>query len=121
MRTGTGRGPGPRQWRTYPGQCGARPKADGAAGRMGRVYSEIDKEFAIHTALTEEFGNALDVLDLGRWLRDERMEDTASLPPPDEIAPELVEDLRATLEQLEEIDEDLTNEPIAGRHFGEQE
>ncbi|MDE0071905.1 MAG: hypothetical protein OXI52_11385 [Caldilineaceae bacterium] len=37
------------------------------------------------------------------WLRDESMEDTASLPPPDEIAEEIVEDLRAALEQLEEI------------------
>ena len=81
---------------------------------MSWAYSEIDKEFAIHTALTEEFGGALDVLDLGRWLRDERMEDTASLPPPDEIAAELVEDLRATLEQLEEVDKDLAKEPIAG-------
>ena len=37
------------------------------------------------------------------WLRDESMEDTASLPPPDVIAEEIVEDLRAALEQLEEI------------------
>ena len=41
------------------------------------------------------------------WLRDESMEDTASLPPPDEIAEEIVEDLRAALEQLEEIAGDL--------------
>ena len=42
------------------------------------------------------------------WLRDESMEDTASLPPPDEIAEEIVEDLRAALEQLEEIVGDLS-------------
>ena len=41
------------------------------------------------------------------WLRDESMEDTDSLPPPDEIAEEIVEDLRAALEQLEEIAGDL--------------
>ncbi len=43
------------------------------------------------------------------WLRDESMEDSANLPPPDEIAGEIVEDLRAALEQLEEIDEDLSS------------
>ena len=41
------------------------------------------------------------------WLRDESMEDSANLPPPDEIAGEIVEDLRAALEQLEEIAADL--------------
>ena len=41
------------------------------------------------------------------WLRDESMEDSASLPPPDEIAEEILEDLRAALEQLEEIAGDL--------------
>ena len=45
------------------------------------------------------------------WLRDESMEDTASLPPPDVIAEEIVEDLRAALEQLEEIAADFTAEP----------
>ena len=48
------------------------------------------------------------------WLRDESMEDTASLPPPDAIAEEIVEDLRAALEQLEEIAGDLASEPTAG-------
>ena len=41
------------------------------------------------------------------WLRDESMEDSASLPPPDQIAEEILEDLRAALEQLEEIAGDL--------------
>ena len=44
------------------------------------------------------------------WLRDESMEDTANLPPPDLIAEEIVEDLRAALEQLEEIAADLSTE-----------
>ena len=48
------------------------------------------------------------------WLRDESMEDTANLPPPDEIAEEIVEDLRAALEQLEEIAGDLASKPTAG-------
>ena len=42
------------------------------------------------------------------WLRDESMEDTASLPPPELIADEIVEDLRAALEQLKEIAADLS-------------
>ena len=42
------------------------------------------------------------------WLRDESMEDSANLPPPDRIADEIVEDLRAALEQLEEIAADLS-------------
>ena len=37
------------------------------------------------------------------WLQDESMEDSASLPTPDVIAEEILEDLRAALEQLEEI------------------
>ena len=45
------------------------------------------------------------------WLRDESMEDSANLPPPDEIAEEIVEDLRAALEQLEEISADFAREP----------
>ena len=48
------------------------------------------------------------------WLRDESMEDTASLPAPDVIAEEIVEDLRAALEQLEEIAGDLAAGTVAG-------
>ena len=49
------------------------------------------------------------------WLRDESMEDSASLPPPDVIAEEILEDLRAALEQLEEIAGDLAQEPAQRR------
>ena len=49
------------------------------------------------------------------WLRDESMEDTASLPPPDVIAEEIVDDLRAALEQLEETAGDLAEgDMVAG-------
>ena len=48
------------------------------------------------------------------WLRDESMEDTANLPPPDQIAEEIVEDLRAALEQLEEISVDLPPRTASG-------
>ena len=42
------------------------------------------------------------------WLRDESLEDSDNLPPPDVIAAEIVEDLRAALEQFAEIQADLT-------------
>ena len=44
------------------------------------------------------------------WLRDESMEDTANLPPPGIIADEILEDLRAALEQMEEVAADLSSE-----------
>ena len=42
------------------------------------------------------------------WLRDESLEDTANLPDPDVLAEEILEDLRAATEQLEEILADLS-------------
>ena len=41
------------------------------------------------------------------WLKDESLEDSANLPDPDVIAGEIVEDLRAALEQFEAIQTDL--------------
>jgi type I restriction enzyme M protein len=41
------------------------------------------------------------------WLKDESLDDIDSLPDPDVIANELVEDLENALEQLQEIAEDL--------------
>ena len=41
------------------------------------------------------------------WLRDESLEDSASLPAPEVIAAEIAEDLRAALEQFEAIQADL--------------
>ena len=41
------------------------------------------------------------------WLKDESLEDSDNLPDPDVIAAEIVEDLRAALEQFETILEDL--------------
>jgi type I restriction enzyme M protein len=42
------------------------------------------------------------------WLRDESVEDSANLPSPGVIAEEILEDLRAAVEQLEAISGDLT-------------
>ena len=45
------------------------------------------------------------------WLRDESLEDSDNLPEPDVIAAEIIEDLRAALEQFAEIQADLTSRP----------
>jgi type I restriction enzyme M protein len=37
------------------------------------------------------------------WLRDESLADSANLPPPEVIADEMIEDLRAALEELEQL------------------
>ena len=41
------------------------------------------------------------------WLRDESLEDSANLPPPDVIAQEIVEDLEAALSEFAQIAESL--------------
>jgi len=43
------------------------------------------------------------------WLKDESLEDSENLPPPDEIAAEIVEDLQAALDEFAEIRTDLAN------------
>jgi type I restriction enzyme M protein len=44
------------------------------------------------------------------WLRDESLEDSDNLPDPDVIAAEIVEDLKAALEQFAEIQADLSKQ-----------
>lgn len=41
------------------------------------------------------------------WLRDESLEDSASLPDPQILATEIADDLRTSLEQIEDILADL--------------
>lgn len=41
------------------------------------------------------------------WLKDESLEASQNLPPPGEIARDIVEDLRAALEQFESVASDL--------------
>jgi type I restriction enzyme M protein len=50
------------------------------------------------------------------WLRDESLEDSASLPEPHELAEEIAEDLRSALEQIESVLGDLRERarPTAG-------
>jgi type I restriction enzyme M protein len=42
------------------------------------------------------------------WLKDESLEDSANLEDPDLIAAEIIEDLRAALEEFELIQSDLS-------------
>jgi len=44
------------------------------------------------------------------WLRDESLEDSANLPDPDVLAAEIVEDLRAALEQFNNIAGELSSD-----------
>ena len=70
--------------------------------RKEREETERFRRFTYDDLLARDKAN-LDIF----WLRDESLEDSANLPPPDQIAEEIVEDLRSALEQLEEISGDL--------------
>jgi type I restriction enzyme M protein len=41
------------------------------------------------------------------WLKDDSLDDVDSLPPPDEIAAEIVENLQAALEQFQSVAAEL--------------
>ena len=73
--------------------------------RLRREEAERFRRFT-YDELTKRDKSSLDIF----WLRDESMEDTATIPPPDVIADEILEDLRTALEQLEEIAGDLAQE-----------
>ena len=75
--------------------------------RRDREDSERFRSFEYDELVKRDKAN-LDIF----WLRDESMEDSANLPPPDIIAEEILEDLRAALEQLEEIAGDFAGEPL---------
>ena len=70
--------------------------------RAQRVESERFRRFTCDE-LTQQDKINLDIF----WLRDGSLEGSENLPPPDQIADEIMEDLRAPLEQLEEIVGDL--------------
>jgi type I restriction enzyme M protein len=44
------------------------------------------------------------------WLRDESLDDSATLPHPGILAAEIVEDLRGALAQFQEIADDLSSD-----------
>lgn len=56
-----------------------------------------------YEAITARDKASLDIF----WLRDETLDDSATLPAPGVLAAEIVEDLRAVLAQFQEIGDDL--------------
>ena len=70
--------------------------------RHQRKESERFKSFKYDELLKRDKVN-LDIF----WLKDESLEESANLPPPDVIAREIADDLEAALEQFATIAEDL--------------
>ena len=54
------------------------------------------------------------------WLRDDSLADSDNLPPPAEIAREIIEDLEAALEQFRLIEADLADESRAGEEIAKR-
>ena len=79
-----------------------------ADDRSERVETERFRRFTYDELVKRDKVN----LDLF-WLRDESLEDSENLPPPNVIAEEILVDLRTALEQLEEIAGDLSSEGTA--------
>ena len=67
-----------------------------------RTESERFKPFA-YDELLQCDKVSLDLI----WLRDESLEDSANLPPPDILAQEIVEDLEAALNEFAQIADSL--------------
>ena len=77
------------------------------ADRLSRQETEQFHRFEYDELVKRDKVN-LDIF----WLRDESIEDTSNLPPPAIIAEEILEDLRAALDQLEEIAADFASDPV---------
>ena len=75
--------------------------------RLSRQETERFRCFSYEELVKRDKVN-LDIF----WLRDKSIEDTSNLPAPGIIAEEILEDLRAALEELEEIAADFASEPV---------
>lgn len=73
-----------------------------AANRGKRKETERFKKFDVADLLKRDKLN-LDIF----WLKDESLENVDSLPPPDVIAAEIVENLQAALEAFQSVADDL--------------
>ncbi|MES9821573.1 MAG: SAM-dependent DNA methyltransferase, partial [Candidatus Thiodiazotropha sp.] len=62
------------------------------------------KSFSYDEIITRDKTN-LDIF----WLKDESLEDTDNLPPPDVLAAEIVEHLEAALEEFRSVELALSN------------
>ncbi|MEO8857066.1 MAG: N-6 DNA methylase, partial [Burkholderiaceae bacterium] len=73
-----------------------------AGDRNGRKETERFKRFDVVELLKRDKIN-LDIF----WLKDDSLDDVDSMPPPDEIAAEIVENLQAALEAFQSVAEEL--------------
>lgn len=74
--------------------------------RSRRCESERFKRFDVDELLKRDKLN-LDIF----WLKDKSLDDVDSLPPPDEIAAEIVENLQAALEAFQAVADELSRRP----------
>ena len=78
-----------------------------SAGRIDkRKESERFKRFDVADLLKRDKLN-LDIF----WLKDDSLDDVDSLPPPDEIAAQIVENLQAALEAFQSVADELAAQP----------
>ena len=66
--------------------------------------AELQQRFEVDVLLKHDKLN-LDIF----WLKDESLDDVDSLPPPDEIAAEIIENLQAALEAFQSVAEELSS------------
>jgi type I restriction enzyme M protein len=83
------------------------PQATKSADRAGPPYqrqeTERFKKFTYTEIVARDKAN-LDIL----WLKDDSLEDSDKLPPPAELAAEIVESLEAALEEFRAVEESLS-------------
>jgi type I restriction enzyme M protein len=77
--------------------------------RHDRMASERFRPFSYDELISRDKAS-LDIT----WLRDESLEDTENLPPPEVIAQEIVEDLQAALEQFSAVASSLASRTAGG-------
>jgi type I restriction enzyme M protein len=77
-------------------------RAYSAENRHDRADNERFRPFS-HDELLQRDKISLDLL----WLRDESLEDSDNLPPPDVLAQEIAEDLEAALSEFAQLAENL--------------
>ncbi len=77
-----------------------------APTRARRKETDRFKKFTYDEIVARDKAN-LDIF----WLKDESLEDTENLPPPAELAAEIVESLEAALEEFRVVEESLASGP----------
>lgn len=70
--------------------------------RFDRKETERFRTFTYEELIERDKAN-LDIF----WLKDESLEDSENLPPPDILAREIMENLESALEQFSELEENL--------------